>query len=152
MKKIALFMLSMLVLSVCAAEPKLKKQDKLLLPENIYAVVGNECNIYFKNVFLAINYNNYVFDVDCKVGRNDLKRWRFTPEAKHGGKTFPLTLKVYDCENTLVAESTTNGHVAPADAGKNKKITILMVGDSLTNHTVYPARCTNSAKKKTIPN
>ena len=153
MKKIAFFMLSMLVLSVCAAEPKLKKQDKLLLPENIYAVVGNECNIYFRNVFLAINYNNYVFDIECKdkIGRNDLKRWRFTPEAKHGGKTFPLTLKVYDCENTLVAESTANVHVAPADAGKDKKITILMVGDSLTNHTVYPARLYELCKKENNP-
>ena len=129
---------------------KLPKQDKLILFEKIYAVPGIECNIYFSNIFLAVNHANYVFDVDCKVGRNDLKRWRFTPKAEHGGKTFPLSIKVYD-ETGLVAEAATMIYVAHADAGKDKKINILMVGDSYTNHTVYPAWLYELCKKENKP-
>ena len=118
---------------------KLKRQDRLFLPEKIYAVPGVECNIYFKNIFLTINHDNYVFDVDCEAGRNDLKRWRYVPTEKDGGKKIPLTLKVYD-EDGLVAERSTMVCVAPADAGKDRKINILQIGDSLTNYTIHSAQ------------
>lgn len=155
-KTTALYLLTLLLLlisgcySASTAIKKLPKQDKLVLFEKIYAVPGIECNIYFRNIFLAVNHANYVFDVDCKVGRNDLKRWRFTPKAADGGKTFPLSVKVYD-ENGLVAEATTVIHVAHADAGKDRKINILMVGDSYTNHTVYPAWLYELCKKENNP-
>ena len=137
-------------LSTAHAAKKLPKQDKLVLFEKIYAVPGVECNIYFKNIFLAINHANYIFDVNCKVGRHDLKRWRFTPKAEDGGKSFPLSIKVYN-ESGLVAEASTTIHVAHADAGKDKKINILMVGDSYTNHTVYPAWLYELCKKSNAP-
>ena len=131
----------------CATPPQVKTseqqslplQKQFFLPQHIYAVPGIECNIYFKNVFLTINHANYVFDVSCKAGRNDLKRWRFTPKAEDEGKNIPLSLRVYD-QNGLAAEGKTTIHVARADAGKGRDISILMVGDSLTNATVYPNR------------
>ena len=152
MKKV---LFSIFILCICGllsaaavGSSKLKRQDRLFLPEKIYAVPGVECNIYFKNIFLAINHANYIFDVNCKVGRHDLKRWRFTPKAEDGGKSFPLSIKVYN-ESGLVAEASTTIHVAHADAGKDKKINILMVGDSYTNHTVYPAWLYELCKKVT---
>ena len=62
----------------CAGIVK-RENVSLLIPEKIYAVPGVETNVYFDNVVTVINPANYVFDVDCKKGRNDLKRWRFTP-------------------------------------------------------------------------
>ena len=53
---------------------------RLLVPEKIYAVPGIEMNVYFNNIVTVINPANYVFDVNCEKGRNDVKRWRFTPE------------------------------------------------------------------------
>ena len=70
-KVVFLFLFSVLFLSTfgccstSAAVKKLPKQDKLVLFEKIYATPGIECNIYFSNIFLAINHANYVFDVDC---------------------------------------------------------------------------------------
>ena len=116
------------------------QQDRMLLPKDIYAVPGIECNVYFRNIFLAVNHDNYVFDVTCKFGRNDLKRWRYTPTEKEGGQSFPITVSVYDRTGKLAAESSATVHVAPADAGKDRPVTILMVGDSLTNATIYPTR------------
>ena len=125
--------------SATAAVKELPQQKQLFLPKHIYAVPGLECNIYFRNIFLTVNPANYVFDVTCKFGRNDLKRWRFTPAKKDGGTAFPLTIQVFD-RNGLAAEGTTTVHVAPADAGKGRGISILVIGDSLTNATVYPTR------------
>ena len=128
----------------------LPMQKQFFLPEKLYAVPGIECNIYFRNIFLAVNPANYIFDVTCKVGRNDVKRWRFTPTAANGGKSYPLTVKIYD-RNGLTAEGKTTVYVAPADAGKGKDISILIVGDSLTNATVYPTRLHTLCKQPGNP-
>ncbi len=141
MKKLLLAVLTALLFSTAysaAPAAKYARQDRLVLPEKIYAVPGIECNIYFKNVFLTINYANYVFDVDCKLGRNDLKRWRYIPTAKDSGKNIPLTLTVYNEDNQIVAKGETTICIANPDAGKGKEINVLMVGASIVNYTVMP--------------
>ena len=111
---------------------------KLQLPEKIYAVPGIEANIYFDNIVLTPNSDIYVFDVTCKKGRNDQKRWRFVPTDKDVGE-YDWSVKVIDASGTL-AEGKTKLIVSPADAGKGKSISILLVGDSLTSANVYPIR------------
>ena len=74
-----------------AAAPK--ASVKLQLPPEIYAVPGVESCIYFDNVVNVINPDNYVFDVECPKGRNDQKRWRYTPKAGEKG-TYTLKLTV----------------------------------------------------------
>lgn len=110
----------------------------LQLPECIYAVPGKEMNVYFDNIVLVINPDNYVFDVTCVKGRNDKKRWCFTPTNEDVG-SYPWSIKVID-ESGVLAEASMTLHVAPENAGKGKDISILIVGDSLTNACVYPRR------------
>ena len=133
MKKSSLLICMFLCSIVCAAE-----NVKLLLPERIYAVPGVEINVYFQNIVTVINPDNYVFDVDCKKGRNDLKRWRFTPTAKDVGN-YKWQIRVIN-EDGTVAQGESELVVVPADAGKGRKLSILMVGASQTNATIYPAR------------
>jgi lysophospholipase L1-like esterase/predicted small lipoprotein YifL len=109
----------------------------LELPPAVYAVPGIETNIYFDNLVLTTNSNNYVFDVDCKRGRNDAKRWRITPTDKDIG-TFKWEIKVLNSKNEVVASGTTKIIVSSAKAGKGKKVSLLVIGDSLTNSSVYP--------------
>ena len=111
---------------------------KLVFPEVIYAVPGVETSIYFDNVFLCLNPGDYAFDVDCGKGRNYERRWSFTPTKGDVG-THDLSLTVIG-EDGVVAKGKTKIVVAPEDAGKGKEISLLMVGDSLTDATVYPAR------------
>ena len=80
MKKTLFAALFFLAAVLAAAE-----DVRLLVPEKIYAVPGVEMNVYFNNIVTVINPANYVFDVDCKKGRNDLKRWRFTPRKEDVG-------------------------------------------------------------------
>ena len=67
------FLLSMGMAFGLTAAPRL--QDRLQLPEKIYAIPGIECNLYFENLFLTINPANFAFEVKCTKGRCDEKRW-----------------------------------------------------------------------------
>lgn len=121
-----------------ASVPAVKNTVRLQLPPAIYAVPGVESCIYFDNVVNVINPDNYVFDVTCTKGRNDQKRWRYTP-AKTDKGTFPLKLRVFSCRG-LEAEGETQVIVTSADAGAGKNPAILVIGDSLTAAGVYPTR------------
>lgn len=122
---------------------------KLQLPEKIYAVPGVESNVYFDNIVLVPNADVFVFDVDCSKGRNDQKRWRFTPTDKDVGE-HDWSVRVLDAAGQ-VSEGKTKLVVTPANAGKGKGISILVVGDSLTNASVYPARLFELMKGENNP-
>ena len=111
---------------------------RLLVPEKIYAVPGIEMNVYFNNIVTVINPANYVFDVICEKGRNDLKRWRFTPETTDVG-THKWAIEVIDM-NGVAARAEAELIVLPYNAGENKKISMMMVGASQTAAGHYPDR------------
>ncbi len=110
----------------------------LFLPEVIYAVPGVEMNVYFDNLVQVINSANYVFDVNCPKGRNDQLRWRFLPTEKDVG-TYDWSIKVYG-QQGLVAEGSSKLLVTALDKLEKRPLSILVVGDSLTAATAYPAR------------
>jgi lysophospholipase L1-like esterase len=109
---------------------------RLLLPEKIYAVAGIETNIYFDNTVLVVNPANYVFDVTCRRGIQQNERWTFTPMPEDVGM-HPLTLEVRSQKNEVIARATTAVEVVTANAGKDREISLLTIGDSLTNATTY---------------
>lgn len=118
------------------APKKLTLQHRLVMPDEIYAVEGVEMNVYFDNVFLTVNPDNYVFDVSCSKGHNFKRRWSFTPGKRDIG-THKWTLQVIS-DAGLVAKKTLNLHVVPANAGKGKNLSLLMLGDSIIDVTTYP--------------
>ncbi len=142
MKKINCIVAVLLVLTFKSFAEKIP----LELPPAVYAVPGIETNIYFDNLVLTINSNNYAFDVTCQKGRNDAKRWRFTPTAKDIG-TYHLTLKILNSKNEVVGTGTTKIIVSPKKSGDGKDISLLIIGDSLTNANVYPTAIYNLMTK-----
>ncbi len=111
---------------------------RLLFPERIYAVVGLETNLYYDNLVTVINSRNYIFDIRCSKGRMDEARWRFTPEAGDVG-AYPLEMIVHGPAG-VVARTTGELNVVPADAGKGRSVRMLMIGASQTGASVYPRR------------
>ena len=97
-----------------------------------------ETNVYFSNVVTVINPANYVFDVNCSKGRNDQKRWRFTPTKSDVGK-YKWSIEVISMNGT-VARAESKVIVLPPDAGAGRNITMLIVGASQTGAGVYPDR------------
>lgn len=138
----------------CSKNAAFNWQDNLFLPEKIYAVPGVECNIYFKNIFLAVNHANFLFDVECASGAQERFRWTFTPSEDDAGKTIPLKLTIYDQYGRFAAGASTTVCVAKSDEGKGKTVSILMLGDSLTSATEYTRqlkrRCTGAPELKMI--
>ncbi len=110
---------------------------RLLLPKVIYAVPGVDMNVYFDNVVLVLNPDNYAFDVTCNKGVQQAKRWTCTPTEKDVG-VHPFTLSVRDQTNRILATATASLKVVAPDAGAGTAISLLCVGDSLTHASVYP--------------
>lgn len=110
---------------------------RLTLPPVLYAVVGLETNLYFDNVVLVLDPNDYAFDVTCAHGVQQTERWTYTPQAGEEG-SYPLSLEVRDAQNALLARATTRLEVLAADTGKDRAISMLMLGDSLTHASIYP--------------
>ncbi len=106
------------------------------LPEKLHAVPGIETNIYFDNLVLVPNPDNYIFDVEADIGRHEQRRWTFTPETGDVG-SHEVKIRVSDGEK-LLAEGVIQVEVVPADAGHDREITLLIVGDSHTARAVYP--------------
>lgn len=122
---------------------------RLLIPEKIYAVPGVESNVYFNNVVTVINPANYVFDVDCPKGRNEQKRWHFTPKKSDVG-TWKWKIKVIN-ETGIVAEGNSELVVLPPEAGENRKISMLIIGASYIRHGYIPFRVVEQMKKPGNP-
>ena len=148
MKRFLCMLMVFLSAGVFAQDAQAKNPVRLQLPDGIYAVPGVEMNVYFDNITCTITPGNYVFDVTCRKGRNNTKFWTYTPKPEDVG-TYDWSVKVIN-DSGVVAEASTKLHVAPADAGKDKDITVLLVGDSLTHGHVYPTRIFNLFQQRTV--
>ena len=139
----------LLAMGIIAGAAGNAEDVKLLLPEKIYAVPGVECNIYFNNIVTVINPANYVFEVKCSKGRNDLKRRRYTPKAEETGK-YPLQVRVINMQG-IVAQADAELIVLPPDAGAGKDFSMLFIGASQTNAGHYPNRMAALMKRPGNP-
>ena len=108
---------------------------RLCLPPVLYAVVGDEANVYFDNVMLAVNPRNYAVDVNCARGSQQVERWTYRPAAGEEGE-YPWEITVYDEQNRIVAAAKTTLKVVAAAAGAGRDVSLLVIGDSLTHASV----------------
>ena len=77
------------------------------------------------------------FRVECKVGKSDDRRWSIVAEQDEAG-AYPLRLDVLNQEGNVIDSAQSTVHVVPQDAGRDQNISLLIIGDSLTNATAYP--------------
>jgi lysophospholipase L1-like esterase len=123
---------------------------ELYLPKIIFAVPQIETNIYFDNSCLVINSANFAFDVNCSKGMQRVQRWTFKPASADVG-SYPVTVYVRDEKNTVIARASSVIKVVPKDAGAGKKISLLLIGDSLTHQSVYSQHLLDLCKGDTGP-
>lgn len=129
---------------------------RLLLPPEIPVLTNVESNIYFENSFLALNPASYAVDVICRRGTHQKERWTYTasnnPEKRDIG-SHPLTLELRNHENEIVARASTVLQVKARefDQESREEISILIIGDSLTNASVYSSQINELAKEDGYP-
>lgn len=108
---------------------------ELVLPPVLHGVVGTELNVYFDNVVLSEKPEAFRYEVTCDVGKVDGMRWTAVPDTagRHEWK-----LVVRDQAGAVIEEERMMVLVAPKEAGAGQGLSMLIVGDSLTNATQYP--------------
>jgi hypothetical protein len=119
---------------------------RLLLPPVIYAVPKIETNIYFDNIVLVLNRDNYAFDVICDKGLQLAERWTLTPEATDVGE-YPIQVVVRDETNSVLARGRSTVRVVPFEQKVPGLTTLLLVGASLTEYSIYPQQLLDLDKK-----
>ena len=145
MKMIIQAFIMILAAGACHASADTDRVDpiRLTLPPVVYAVEGEDAFIYFDNIMDSGRKDISSFDVaigsDTLNSKTESDRWGLKPTAAEVGD-HDLSVSVRDERGRLVAVVEGKLHVAPADAGKDDKVTLLIVGDSLTAAGKYPAR------------
>ncbi|MDF1812328.1 MAG: SGNH/GDSL hydrolase family protein [Verrucomicrobiales bacterium] len=126
--KFPIIVLSILfgVYSVFGEEHK----NRVVLPATVYAVPGVPVSIVFRNAVLLAPGESMGFrDVASPVGSvsRDGSSWSFVPDDSQVG------------DHTItIAGKDVVVKVVPRNAGGGRDISLLIVGDSLTNATHYP--------------
>ncbi|SFQ52569.1 SGNH/GDSL hydrolase family protein [Donghicola eburneus] len=107
---------------------------ELVLPPKVYALEGQEANVYFDNLLLASDYRDYDWEVTCtasEAGVHQSERWTLTP----GGaiSSGDLTVAALDkATGETLASASSSVLSASASAGSGS-VTALFIGDSITN-------------------
>ena len=109
----------------------------LTMPTEFHAVVGDEMRIYYDNIVLTQKPELYRFTVACDLGQAEQRHWRVKPVADDVGQ-HAVKVTVADADGTMLGSVTTMLEVVAADAGAERSIRLLIVGDSLTHATIYP--------------
>ncbi|MBI5686327.1 MAG: hypothetical protein HZC54_14735 [Verrucomicrobia bacterium] len=123
-----------LILSATAAE---STSLRLTLPPAWYGVPGVPMSLYYDNIVLTETPENYRFEVTCDIGKSEAKRWTVTPADKDAGQ-HGIVVVVKDAQGKELQRAKTVLHVVPRNAGANRNLRLLIVGDSLTAATMYP--------------
>ncbi len=112
---------------------------RITLPHTVYAVPGIASSVYFSNTVLnAPDKPPFFLSASCDIGEKAEGRWNANGAGLQPG-TYPLTLTAKDAGGKVLEEKQTLVQVVPADAGKEANIALLLVGDSLTFASHYPA-------------
>lgn len=132
MKHTALFLFAITTLARAAA-PSLE----LTLPPRCYAVPGVPMSVYYDNIVLTEKPANYRFEVTCDIGKSEPRRWTVTPADRDVGD-HAIKVTVKDDKGAVLQQGQTVLHVAPRNAGADRNLRLLIIGDSLTAATMYP--------------
>lgn len=106
---------------------------EVITPPAVFGVQGQECNIYFDNLFLddAADYN-INFDSSGSVGSQQNERWTWTPSG--AVTTGNATISVHDKRTgTLLVSKTIAQRAAALTAGSGTTKKVVFIGDSLVN-------------------
>ncbi len=110
---------------------------KLVVPPVHYAVTGVEMEIIFSNAVLPEPKSPFRYSVKCDVGNVSGDRLMLNPDNGDVGD-HALTVTLKNADGKKLAEASSIIRIMPKNAGAKKEISLLIMGDSLTNASVYP--------------
>lgn len=123
--------------SIASAESLPTEDFEPILPPKIYAVAGVPITIFYDNLVLTSRSESLEFNVMCKIGHDTKRGWTIG-----GGKISPgeYPISISTIDSTGKKETANSTIVVNKPSIKKSKLDLLVVGDSLTNATVYSNR------------
>jgi lysophospholipase L1-like esterase len=109
----------------------------LTLPAHIYTIPQTETALYFENIAPFDALSSYRLDIQCEQGIGTVNGWVWQP--LHSGD-YKIALTVNDSSERVLHRESSSLHVASYNAGVGESITILLVGNSLTEARIYPVK------------
>ena len=100
----------------------------LTLPKVIYAMVGTETRVYFKNLVFSPDKSLLDFSAECEIGSFNDSYWSVTPEVPG---EYSLKITVKDSAGRIVGNAETILRAADPQNGNDRNIVVMIVGDSI---------------------
>lgn len=119
---------------------------EILCPDNIYAVVGLETNLYWDSLIKCGNIDNVVVEVTGN-GLNLGNRWSYTPLS---AGSFSITIKVRDLAYRLLAIKTVTITASAYAAGNATTINAIHLGDSMIDNDYHLAHLQSNMANSNI--
>ena len=126
-----------LLLTCLLVTSALAGELQLTLPPVLYATPDVQMSIYHDNIVLTEKPQDYRFEFRCAVGTSEERRWTVKPADKDVGD-HPIEITIKDQTGRVIESSRLTLHISPRTAGEGKVLRLLIVGDSLTNASMYP--------------
>ena len=111
----------------------------LNLPAKLYALAGEELNIYFDNILTEGRDTDYEWDVTCTVGQHMTRGYVLM--AEEAGE-YPIAISATKNGNMVTAESVIV--VSAATQGSGVTRSLLILGDSTTNNSKLTEKITQN--------
>jgi hypothetical protein len=111
---------------------------RIVLPDNIYAVVGDELQLFVRGMIEAQNPYNFPYVIDSTVGSSYPRYFDYTPVLGDVG-SHTLTAKVLNYDYSTLTSTSTNLVVVNPPGAPGTAKNILILGDSLTGGGAWPA-------------
>lgn len=111
----------------------------LNLPTKLYALVGEELNIYFDNLVDGHD-TDYVFDVESNVGMQLERCFRFEPTE---AGSYGIAISATNRDGVTVRKNSTI-YVAATGAGSGVSRSLIVLGDSTTNNGIAITKLNNN--------
>jgi hypothetical protein len=110
---------------------------RIVLPDVIYAAVGDEMQVFTRGVIEAMNPYALPYNFVSAIGTSYPRYFDLTPTAANIGTT-TITVNVTDLNQNVLSTKTVNIVVASSTGQPISMKNILTMGDSLTNGGVWP--------------
>lgn len=126
---------------------------RIVLPDEICAVVGDKLQVFTRGIIEAQNPYNEPYEITCSIGNSYPRYFELTPVvADAGTKTLTVTLR--DKLGNAISSVSTNLIVKNPTGQPSVNKNVLCIGDSLTAPLVWPQefyrRITQGGSKFTV--
>lgn len=111
---------------------------EVILPDKIYAIVGDTLQLFYRGIIKAWNPYQYDIAINCSKGAWFPRYFEYTPVAGNIGTT-TLQIKVKDNNGKVLGSKTCSLITKAIVSSPATEIKTLVIGDSLTNARIYPS-------------